>query len=63
MPDHPVMSRLWSERRPVGTMVIGLQPGMEHTVAQAARQFQMARETRNAVRILRNRIKSALRLR
>ncbi len=62
VPDHPVMSRLWSERRPVGTMVIGLQPGMEHVVAQAARQFQFSKEARNAVRLLRNRIKSALRL-
>src|SRR5262245_56230450 len=26
VPDHPVMIRLWSERKPVGTIVVGLAP-------------------------------------
>ena len=26
VPDHPVMSRLWSERKPIGTIVVGLTP-------------------------------------
>ena len=26
VPDHPVMSRLWSERKPIGTLVIGMTP-------------------------------------
>lgn len=61
VPDHPVLSRLWSERMPIGTLVVGLQPGSDRTVAQAAKQVRMLRETRNAMRIWRNRVKSLLR--
>lgn len=61
--DHPVMSRLWTERRPIGTMAIGLLPGSGRAVAQAAHQLQLYRETRNTVRLLRNRIRALLNLR
>jgi len=57
VPDHPVMSRLWSERRPIGTFVVGLAPGTERLAHQAAGQIHFYRETRNALRILRNRIR------
>lgn len=62
VPDHPVMSRLWSERRPVGTFVIGLVPSAGRAVRQAAHQLQLYRDTRNAVRLLRNRVRSLLNL-
>lgn len=61
--DHPVMSRLWTERRPIGTMAVGLLPGSERAVRQAAHQLQIYRETRNTVRLLRNRIRALLNLR
>src|SRR5690606_3218289 len=32
--DHPVMSRLWAERRTLGTFVIGLIPGSERQTHQ-----------------------------
>ncbi|MCG7504595.1 GNAT family N-acetyltransferase [Mesorhizobium retamae] len=58
VPDHPVMSRLWMERRPVGTFVIGLTPDADKATRQAASQLHLYRETRNFARLLRNRIRS-----
>jgi hypothetical protein len=60
MPDHPVMSRLWSERRPVGAIVVGLTPDADRLARQAASQLHLYRETRNVARILRNRVRSLL---
>jgi hypothetical protein len=57
VPDHPVMSRLWSEHSPTGTFVIGLAPGTDRLTRQAATQIHLYRETRNMARILRNRVK------
>jgi hypothetical protein len=61
VPDHPVMSRLWSERRAIGTLVVGLTPGTERLANQAAGQIHFHREARNALRILRNRLRRLLR--
>lgn len=58
VPDHPVMSRLWMERRPVGTFVIGLTPDADKATRQAASQLHLYRETRNFARLLRNRVRS-----
>lgn len=63
VPDHPVMSRLWSERRPIGTFVIGLTPDADRLTRQAAAQLHLYRETRNMARIVRNRMRSLLRRR
>lgn len=57
VPDHPVMSRLWSERRIFGTFVVGLTPQAEKLVHQAAGQIQFHREARNFARILRSRVR------
>ena len=59
VPDHPVMSRMWRERRPLGTLVVGLSPDAGRQVRQAASQLDLYRQTRNAVRILRGRVKKA----
>lgn len=58
VPDHPVMSRLWTERKPIGTLVVGLTPDSDRAARQAASQLHLYRETRNMARILRNRIRS-----
>ncbi|QAZ44058.1 GNAT family N-acetyltransferase [Mesorhizobium sp. Pch-S] len=58
VPDHPVMSRLWMERRPVGTFVIGLAPDADKATRQAASHLHLYRETRNFARLLRNRVRS-----
>lgn len=60
VPDHPVMSRLWTERRPIGTLVIGLTPDADRLARQAASQLHLYSETRNMARLLRNRMKSLL---
>jgi hypothetical protein len=60
VPDHPVMTRLWTERRPVGTLVIGLTPGSDRTVRLASQQLSFYRETRNFARVLRNRVRTLL---
>lgn len=63
VPDHPVMSRLWSERRMMGTLVVGLTPDSDRLVRQAASQLHLYRETRNFARVLRNRVRNLLRRR
>ncbi|MBA3446514.1 MAG: GNAT family N-acetyltransferase [Pseudaminobacter sp.] len=60
VPDHPVMSRLWAERKEMGTIVIGMTPGADRATRQAASQLHLYRETRNMARLLRNRIRSLL---
>lgn len=60
VPDHPVMSRLWTERRPIGTFVIGLTPDADRSTRQAAAQLHLYRETRNMARIVRNRMRNLL---
>jgi CelD/BcsL family acetyltransferase involved in cellulose biosynthesis len=58
VPDHPVMSRLWSERRPLGTIVVGLTPEADRAARQATQQLHLYRQTRNMARIVRNRVRS-----
>lgn len=59
-PDHPVMSRIWSERRPVGTLVVGLSPDADRLARQAASQLHLYRETRNLARLWREKVKRLL---
>jgi len=61
VPDHPIVSRLWSESKPVGTLVIGLTPGVDRLTRQAASQIHLYRETRNLARLVRNRVRALLR--
>lgn len=63
VPDHPVMSRLWSERKPIGTIVVGLTPDADRATRQAASQLHLYRETRNMARILRSRVRNLLKRR
>lgn len=60
VPDHPVMSRLWMERKPIGTLLIGLTPDSDRATRQAASQLHLYRETRNMARLLRNRVRSLI---
>lgn len=57
VPDHPVMSRIWTDRTTIGTMVLALTPQADHAARQAARQLHLYRETRNIARIVRRRMK------
>ncbi|MEP9373043.1 GNAT family N-acetyltransferase [Mesorhizobium sp. KR1-2] len=60
VPDHPMMSRLWSERRTFGTALIGLTPDADRATRQAASQLHLYTETRNLARLLRNRMRGLL---
>jgi Acetyltransferase (GNAT) domain len=55
--DHPVMSRMWSERREFSTMVIGLRPELDRETRQVAAQIELYRSTRNAAKSVRDRLK------
>lgn len=57
VPDHPVMSRMWTERENMGTMVIGLHPKHDRDVRQVATQLHIYRNTRNIARLLREKIR------
>lgn len=59
-PDHPVMDRIWSERREMGALVIGLTPGSDRATRQATKQLHLYVETRNMARIVRERVKGML---
>lgn len=58
-PNHPVVDHLWSEKRPLGTLVIGLTPDAGRHTRQAAAQMQLQRNTMNMSRILRQRVRKA----
>jgi hypothetical protein len=60
VPDHSVMSRLWSERKPLATFVVGLTPDGDRATRQAASQLHLYSETRKLARTLRNRVKGLL---
>lgn len=60
-PDHPVMSRIWTERESMGTMVIGLDPKHDRDVRQVATQLHIYRNTRNIARLLREKIRNIAR--
>jgi hypothetical protein len=63
VPDHPVASRLWMERRTLGTLVVGLSPGTDRITAQAASQLHLYRETRDFAKLVRRRLRSLLKRR
>lgn len=63
VPDHPMASRLWSERRPIGTLVMGLAPATDRIVGQAASQLHLYRGTRDFAKLLRNRVRGLLKRR
>ena len=60
VPDHPMMSRLWSESKPIGTLVIGMTPASDRITRQAASQLHLYQETRNLARLVRNRVRKLL---
>lgn len=59
-PGHPVMSRLWQERRELVTLVIGLEQGRDREVRQAAAQIELYKSTRTTARHVRKRFNALL---
>jgi hypothetical protein len=57
---HPVMDRIWGERREMGALVIGLAPSADRAARQAAKQLHLYRETRAMARRVRDRIRGLI---
>lgn len=55
--DHPVMTRLWSERREFATMIVGLRPESDREARMVAAQLDLYRNTRNAAKQMRDRLR------
>ncbi|MEM0899752.1 MAG: GNAT family N-acetyltransferase [Pseudomonadota bacterium] len=54
--EHPMMSRLWSERTDITNLVIGMSPELETEVRQVASQLDLYKSTRNFARSMRDRL-------
>ncbi|MCO6392558.1 GNAT family N-acetyltransferase [Aliihoeflea aestuarii] len=57
VPDHPVMNRLWQERAPMATFVVGLEPGSDRLANAAARGLAREARMRNLMRQARRRLR------
>ncbi|MGL4405570.1 MAG: GNAT family N-acetyltransferase [Notoacmeibacter sp.] len=58
VPNHPMMDRVWSERRELQTIVIGLGTQTDRLARQAFSQIELYDRTRTVARSLRDRLKS-----
>jgi hypothetical protein len=61
VPDHPIMSRLWSERAAVGTLIVGVHPNRDRDVRQVATQLHLYENTRNMARLVREKVRAIAR--
>ncbi|KQT44428.1 hypothetical protein ASG43_13840 [Aureimonas sp. Leaf454] len=62
VPDHFLMNRLWKDRLTIGTLVVGLSPDVGRRVDQAAEGLERMRRSRNMARLMRERLKSMLKI-
>jgi hypothetical protein len=62
VPDHFLMNRLWKDRLSIGTLVVGLSPKADRRVDQAAEGLERMRRSRNMARLMRQRLKTMLKL-
>lgn len=58
LPDHPVMSRLWSQEQSMTTLVIGMLPELDRDVRKVATQLELYSSTRNFAKSMQRRLKS-----
>ena len=63
VPDHPVMTRLWSERKPIGTLVIGMTPAPTALPARPPRSCISTARPATSPACVRNRVRGLLRRR
>ena len=50
VPDHPVMSRIWTQSRPITTLVIGTDQSKDRDVRQVASQIDFYRSTKETAK-------------
>ncbi|RFC62677.1 GNAT family N-acetyltransferase [Fulvimarina endophytica] len=60
VPDHFVMNRFWHDRIAIGTMVLGMKPGLEGEVDAVARSLENSKRSANRVRLMREAVRAAL---
>ncbi|MEO1747634.1 MAG: GNAT family N-acetyltransferase [Pseudomonadota bacterium] len=58
VPDHPVMSRLWTQSRPVSTLVVGTQQTRDRDVRQVASQIDFYRSTKETAKSVADKVRS-----
>ncbi len=58
VPDHPIMSRYWSEREPMETLVIGLNPSADRAARQVAKQMGLYRQTRQMAKKVQRKLRT-----
>ncbi len=58
VPNHPMMDRVWAQRRQLQTIVIGLGPQTDRVARQAFSQIELYDRTRIAARTLRDRLRA-----
>jgi Acetyltransferase (GNAT) domain len=58
IPDHPMMDRVWAERRHLQTIIIGLGPQTDRMARQAFNQIELYDRTRIAARSMRDRLQA-----
>ncbi len=58
VPDHPVMSRIWRQRCPMGTLIVGLKPAGDRDVRQVEKHLHRYQSTRRIARIVRDRLRT-----
>lgn len=63
IPDHPLMSRFWTERAAVGTLIVGTDPGRDRDVRQVATRLHLYENTRNMARMVREKVRALARRR
>ncbi|MEL6435501.1 MAG: GNAT family N-acetyltransferase [Pseudomonadota bacterium] len=59
-PGHPMMSRIWSQTRPLTTLIIGLHGGLDREVRQVAKQIDLYQTTRETAKNLADKVRSIL---
>ncbi|MEO0919922.1 MAG: GNAT family N-acetyltransferase, partial [Pseudomonadota bacterium] len=58
VPDHPVMSRLWTQSRAVTTLVVGTQQAKDRDVRQVASQIDFYRSTKETAKSVADKVRS-----
>lgn len=60
VPDHPLMNHLWSERKEMATLIVGLHRNTDRQVRQVAGQLDLYDQTRSVAKTMRDRLRSAI---
>ncbi|MEO0543580.1 MAG: GNAT family N-acetyltransferase [Pseudomonadota bacterium] len=58
LPDHPVMSRIWTQSRAVTTLVVGTHQAKDRDVRQVASQIDLYRSTKETAKSVADKVRS-----